>query len=33
AARGADRLLAPLLRRTGFANGFRIVARRPAVSP
>ncbi|NEC12563.1 class I SAM-dependent methyltransferase, partial [Streptomyces sp. SID8014] len=33
AARGTDRLLAPLLRRTGFANGFRIVARRPAVSP
>lgn len=33
--RAADRLLAPLLRRTGFANAFRIVARRPVgeVSP
>ncbi|MFD4987782.1 methyltransferase domain-containing protein [Streptomyces sp. NPDC058374] len=30
AARTADRLLAPLLRRTGFANAYRIVARRPA---
>ncbi|MGW4457374.1 methyltransferase domain-containing protein [Streptomyces albidoflavus] len=33
AARGADRLLAPLLRRTGLANAWRIVARRPPLSP
>ncbi|MFF3522434.1 methyltransferase domain-containing protein [Streptomyces albidoflavus] len=32
AARGADRLLAPLLRRTGLANAWRIVARRPPLS-
>ncbi|PJT50126.1 class I SAM-dependent methyltransferase, partial [Streptomyces albidoflavus] len=31
--RGADRLLAPLLRRTGLANAWRIVARRPPLSP
>ncbi|WP_257001869.1 class I SAM-dependent methyltransferase [Streptomyces albidoflavus] len=33
AARGTDRLLAPLLRRTGLANAWRIVARRPPLSP
>ncbi|MEU3177623.1 class I SAM-dependent methyltransferase [Streptomyces albidoflavus] len=33
AARGADRLLAPLLRRTGLANAWRIVARRPPLTP
>ncbi|MET7552644.1 methyltransferase domain-containing protein [Streptomyces albidoflavus] len=33
AARGADRLLTPLLRRTGLANAWRIVARRPPLSP
>ncbi|WP_436736572.1 methyltransferase domain-containing protein [Streptomyces sp. BBFR102] len=33
AARRADRLLAPLARRTGFTNAYRIVARRPPLSP